>query len=335
MAAKRTDYLAWQDYFMAVAFLAAKRSKDPQTQIGACIVNSANKIVGLGYNGMPKGCSDDDFPWTRSGPSYVDTKYPFVVNAETNAILNKNSASLKGCDLYTALFPNNESAKLIIQAGIRRVFYYADRYPERAEYIAARMLFDAAGVEACQYKPSQNRVTLDFDVVQYQMSGQPLPASPERTAPQPRVSSRPQHVHSPLRISTYPVMANADKDDYGSDDDILTPADAQEAREWLEAMESDPANHLASALEGPPAGRSHSPTALRRASLPGTRSHQSSEATRKSLPASPMDPKERALRLQRSLARRRSARNSLVLPTLLKHAHSSPQLAQAIHKTNV
>eukprot|EP00063_Salmo_salar_P075723 XP_014050558.1 PREDICTED: deoxycytidylate deaminase-like isoform X2 [Salmo salar] len=114
---KREDYLEWPEYFMAVAFLSAQRSKDPSSQVGACIVNQENKIVGIGYNGMPNGCDDDLLPWARSADDRLDTKYPYVCHAELNAIMNKNSADVKGCSMYVALFPCNECAKLIIQAG--------------------------------------------------------------------------------------------------------------------------------------------------------------------------------------------------------------------------
>uniref|UniRef100_A0AAY4AA86 Deoxycytidylate deaminase n=1 Tax=Denticeps clupeoides TaxID=299321 RepID=A0AAY4AA86_9TELE len=114
---KREDYLEWPEYFMAVAFLSAQRSKDPSSQVGACIVNLENKIVGIGYNGMPNGCSDDLLPWNRSAEDKLNTKYPYVCHAELNAIMNKNSADVKGCTMYVALFPCNECAKLIIQAG--------------------------------------------------------------------------------------------------------------------------------------------------------------------------------------------------------------------------
>ncbi|XP_076845658.1 deoxycytidylate deaminase isoform X3 [Brachyhypopomus gauderio] len=113
---KRQDYLEWPEYFMSVAFLSAQRSKDPNSQVGACIVNQENKIVGIGYNGMPNGCDDDLLPWSRAAEDKLDTKYPYVCHAELNAIMNKNSADVKGCSMYVALFPCNECAKLIIQA---------------------------------------------------------------------------------------------------------------------------------------------------------------------------------------------------------------------------
>ncbi|MBN2092338.1 dCMP deaminase family protein, partial [candidate division KSB1 bacterium] len=126
---KRTDYLSWDEYFMGVALLSAQRSKDPNTQVGACIVNQQKKIVGVGYNGFPMGCSDDEFPWEREG-DFLDTKYPYVSHAELNAILNSVGRDLSGCSLYVALFPCNECAKAIIQSGIREVVYLSDKYAE-------------------------------------------------------------------------------------------------------------------------------------------------------------------------------------------------------------
>uniref|UniRef100_A0A4X2M5N9 Deoxycytidylate deaminase n=1 Tax=Vombatus ursinus TaxID=29139 RepID=A0A4X2M5N9_VOMUR len=116
LSEKRDDYLEWPEDFMAVSFLSAQRSKEPNFQVGACIVNAENKIVGIGYNGMPNGCSDDLLPWNRAAKSKLDTKYPYVCHAEMNAIMNKNSADVKGCTMCVALFPCNECAKLIIQA---------------------------------------------------------------------------------------------------------------------------------------------------------------------------------------------------------------------------
>eukprot|EP00124_Ichthyophonus_hoferi_P000124 Ihof_evm14s4 gene=Ihof_evmTU14s4 len=143
---KREGYICWDDYFMAVAFLSAQRSKDPNSQVGACIVNEDKKIVGIGYNGMPNGCSDDILPWARQAESRLDTKYPYVCHAELNAILNKNSANVKNCTIYVALFPCNECAKLIIQSGIRTVIFCSDKYHDTDEFIASRRLLDMAGV---------------------------------------------------------------------------------------------------------------------------------------------------------------------------------------------
>uniref|UniRef100_A0A803W7C4 Deoxycytidylate deaminase n=2 Tax=Ficedula albicollis TaxID=59894 RepID=A0A803W7C4_FICAL len=162
---KREDYLEWPEYFMAVAFLSAQRSKDPSSQVGACIVNSENKIVGIGYNGMPNGCSDDALPWTRTGANRLDTKYPYVCHAELNAIMNKNSADVKGCSMYVALFPCNECAKLIIQAGIKEVIFMSDKYHDTIEMTAARRMFDLAGVIYREFKPKCNKIIIDFDSI--------------------------------------------------------------------------------------------------------------------------------------------------------------------------
>jgi dCMP deaminase len=158
---KRTDYLSWDEYFMGVALLSSQRSKDPNTQVGACIVNPKHKIVGVGYNGFPTGCSDDKFPWAREG-EYLDTKYPYICHAELNAVINKISADLYDCRLYVALFPCNECAKVIIQAGIKEVIYLSDKYGQTDPVRASKRMFKAAGVRCRQLKVSRQRVTLDF-----------------------------------------------------------------------------------------------------------------------------------------------------------------------------
>ncbi len=145
---KRKDVLSWDEYFMSMAHLSAKRSKDPNTQVGACIVNADKRIVGVGYNGFPAGCSDDCFPWERDG-DFLDTKYPYVVHAELNAILN-SIQSLKGCTIYVSLFPCNECAKAIIQSGIKRVVYESDKYSGTQGNIASKKMFRDAGVELVQ-----------------------------------------------------------------------------------------------------------------------------------------------------------------------------------------
>jgi dCMP deaminase len=160
---KRTDYLSWDDYFTAIAFLTAKRSKDPNTQVGACIVDQNKCIIGLGYNGFPRGCSDDHLPWAREANSPLHTKYPFVCHAEVNAILNKCSADVKGATLYVALFPCNECAKLIIQAGIDEVVYTSDKYHDTDCCRASRILFQMAGVKLRQHIPDVSHVVIDFD----------------------------------------------------------------------------------------------------------------------------------------------------------------------------
>ncbi len=145
---KRQDYISWDDYFMGVAVLSSMRSKDDTSQVGACIVNQKNRIVGIGYNGFPVGCDDDDFPWEREG-DYLDTKYPYVVHAEPNAILN-SSVDLEGSRMYVTLFPCNECAKLIIQSGIREVIYLSDKYAGTVSDIASKRLFASAGVKTRQ-----------------------------------------------------------------------------------------------------------------------------------------------------------------------------------------
>ena len=159
---KRTDYLSWDDYFMGVALLSAQRSKDPSTQVGACIVSDKNKIVGIGYNGFPIGCSDDELPWDREAVSRLDTKYPYVCHAEMNAIVNSTQATLSGARLYVSLFPCNECAKLIIQVGIKKVIYLSDKYAHDDLFIAARKMFAMAGVDCTQLVPKEKLISLDF-----------------------------------------------------------------------------------------------------------------------------------------------------------------------------
>ena len=143
--------LSWEDYFFAVARVSAARSKDPSRQVGCCIVDDSNRIVAIGYNGLPRGCSDDAFSWSKTG-EWLDTKYPYVVHAEANAILN-HSSSVAGGTMYTTLFPCNECAKLIIQSGIRAVNYIDDKDDDSAA--AARRMFAAAAVTTCQAVPAQ------------------------------------------------------------------------------------------------------------------------------------------------------------------------------------
>lgn len=143
---KREDHISWDEYFMGVAVLSSMRSKDPNTQVGACIVSSDKKIIGVGYNGFPTGCSDDDLPWDREG-NWIDTKYPFVCHAELNAILNANNSTLlHGATLYVALFPCNECAKAVIQAGIKKIIYLSDKYADTDATKASKRMLKAAGV---------------------------------------------------------------------------------------------------------------------------------------------------------------------------------------------
>ena len=156
---KREDYISWDEYFMGIAMLAAKRSKDPSTQVGACIVPQDNIIISTGYNGMPKGCSDDVYPWEREG---AQTKYPYVVHAELNAVLNANGRDLRGSRLYVALFPCNEFAKASIQSGIREIIYLSDKYDGTPANRASKRMLDAAGVVYHPLQTGVSSLTLNF-----------------------------------------------------------------------------------------------------------------------------------------------------------------------------
>ena len=156
---KRANYISWDEYFMGVAMLAARRSKDPNTQVGACIVSQDNIILSTGYNGLPNGCSDDEYPWAREG---AQTKYPYVVHAELNAILNSGGRVLKGAKLYVALFPCNECAKAIIQSGIQEVYYLCDKYADTPSVRASKRMFDSAGVRYHLLQPRLPSITLEF-----------------------------------------------------------------------------------------------------------------------------------------------------------------------------
>ena len=159
---KREDYINWDEYFMGVAFLSAMRSKDPNTQVGACIVSQDNKILSMGYNGFPKGCSDDDFPWNRESDDPYDNKYFYTTHSELNAILNYRGGSLEGCKLYVTLFPCNECAKALIQSGIRTVIYADDKYAGTSGIRASKRMLRAAGVEFYPYQPSGRKVELNL-----------------------------------------------------------------------------------------------------------------------------------------------------------------------------
>ncbi len=159
---KREDYISWDEYFMGVSLLSSMRSKDPSTQVGACIVSNDNKIMSVGYNGFPKGCSDDEFPWERSAENSNDTKYPFVCHAELNAILNAGGQSLVGTRIFVALFPCNECAKAIIQSGIREVVYISDKYSDSESTIASKRMLRAAGVKLTQFS-SDKKIEISFD----------------------------------------------------------------------------------------------------------------------------------------------------------------------------
>ena len=159
---KREGDISWDEYFMGIAMLSANRSKDPNTQVGACIVDNNNKIMSVGYNGFPAGCDDDEFPWARSAESAFDTKYPYVCHAELNAILNNAGRNLSGCKIYVALFPCNECAKAIIQCGIKEVIYLSDKYADSVGTRASKRMFDAAGVKYTKLKGTHDSLTLSF-----------------------------------------------------------------------------------------------------------------------------------------------------------------------------
>lgn len=163
MSDKRNDYIGWDDYFMGVSLLAADRSKDPSTQVGACIVSTDNRILSTGYNGFPQGCSDDDFPWNRD-ESVGETKYNFVVHAELNAILNAGGKSLVGSRIFVSLFPCHECAKAIIQAGVKEVVYLSDKYNGTPSDNASKRMLNAAGVKLTKIKPTKSRIVLNFDI---------------------------------------------------------------------------------------------------------------------------------------------------------------------------
>ena len=159
----RKDYINWDEYFMGIAILSSMRSKDPNTQVGACIVNEEKRIIGVGYNGLPKGCSDADFPWEREG-KFSETKYPYVCHAELNAILN-STKSLKDCTIYVALFPCNECSKAIIQSGIKEIVYLSDKYTNTDANKASKKMLDIAGVKYRRFEANINKLEIDFSKI--------------------------------------------------------------------------------------------------------------------------------------------------------------------------
>ena len=163
MSDKRQDYITWDEYFMGVAKLSGMRSKDPNTQVGACIVSDSNKILSMGYNGFPVGCSDDEFPWAREGEP-LDNKYLYTTHSELNAILNYRGGSLEGAKLYVTLFPCNECAKAIIQAGIKEVIYLSDKYHDSDGSKASRRMLTSAGVKLSRFVPSTEKIVLNFNI---------------------------------------------------------------------------------------------------------------------------------------------------------------------------
>ena len=162
MTEKRKDYISWDEYFMGVAMLSGMRSKDPSTQVGCCIVSQDNKILSMGYNGFPMGCSDDEFPWEREGDDPLETKYVYSTHSELNAILNYSGGSLAGAKLYVSLFPCNECAKAIIQCGIKEIVYGEDKYAGTDGVKASKRMLDAAGVKYTQYCNTGRKIEINL-----------------------------------------------------------------------------------------------------------------------------------------------------------------------------
>ena len=159
---KRQDYLSWDQYFMGIAKLSSMRSKDPNTSVGACIVGKDNKILSVGYNGMPQGCSDDEYPWEREHSDPLETKYLYVCHAGLNALLNYTGTNLQGAKVYTTLFPCNECTKALIQSGICEVIYGEDKYANTASVIAAKKMMASSGVTYRQYENLHNTIEMDL-----------------------------------------------------------------------------------------------------------------------------------------------------------------------------
>ncbi len=157
---KKTDYLSWDEYFMGIAYLSAMRSKDPSTQVGACIIDEDKKIIGIGYNGFPIGSNDDEMPWGKEG-DFLDTKYPYVVHAELNAILN-SIKSLKNCTIYVTHFPCNECAKAIVQSGIKKVIYFSDKHKHKDSTKASRRILENAGLNIKKIEIDKKNIDISF-----------------------------------------------------------------------------------------------------------------------------------------------------------------------------
>lgn len=157
---KKQTYLKWDEYFMGIALLSAQRSKDPNTSVGACIVSEDNKILSVGYNGMPRGCSDDDYPWERDAASDLENKYLYVCHAELNAILNYTGTNISHAKIYTTLFPCNECTKALIQTGIKEVIYLSDKYADTSSTIAAKRMMKSAGIQYREYQQIQKDIHL-------------------------------------------------------------------------------------------------------------------------------------------------------------------------------
>ena len=143
--------ISWDEYFMGIAYLSSLRSKDPNTKVGACIVDSDHKVVSIGYNGMPRGLDEEKLSWNKNDG--LDNKYLYVCHAEFNAILNtRNGSALKDCTLYVTLFPCNECSKAITQSGIKELVYAENKYENELSTQASLKLLTLAGIKIRKYK---------------------------------------------------------------------------------------------------------------------------------------------------------------------------------------
>jgi len=162
MLAPKSDIITWDDFFMGVCKLAAERSRDPSTAVGCCIVDDFNNIVGVGFNGLPRGCDPNLFPWDREG-GFLDTKYAYISHSETNALDNADRSKVRGSRLYVSLFPCNECSKRIIQNGIKEVIFLSDKYHNTDAAEASRRLLVAAGIKTRQFVCNRHQVILDLE----------------------------------------------------------------------------------------------------------------------------------------------------------------------------
>jgi len=153
-----------QEWYMGMAMLTAQRSKDPRTQVGCAIVNAQGIIVSLGYNGMPTGCQDDKLPWTKASTNILDTKFPYVVHAEANSVLNAGDADVAHCVLYTTLFPCKDCTKVIIQARIKHVVYYIDKSHDTPSATASRRMLDMAGISYEKFTPPRSKIEIHLTI---------------------------------------------------------------------------------------------------------------------------------------------------------------------------
>lgn len=158
---KRDDYLTWDEYFMGLAIMSSLRSKDPNTVVGACIVDDNHKILSMGYNGAPSKFDDNELPWNREG-DFINTKYAYVCHSELNAILNAKGTDLTDSTIYVTLFPCNECAKAIIQSGIKKIVYLSDKYDGTDQNIVAKKLFDKCGVKYIEYNKSNKIININL-----------------------------------------------------------------------------------------------------------------------------------------------------------------------------